>query len=70
MNEEFLKQHPIYKIINKNYIKVSYSCMPNKKQTINAHNNRIIETQKQQNKTLKKSCNCREKESCPLKGNC
>jgi len=36
----------------------------------NAHNNRLLEKQKQQNKTPRKKCNCREKESCPLKGNC
>jgi len=70
MNEEFPKQYPLYKTINKNNIKVSYSCMPNIKQTINAHNNTILEKQKQQNTTPRKNCNCREKESCPLKGNC
>jgi len=57
MNEQFPKQHPPYKIINKNNIKVSY-------------NNRILEKQKQQNKTPTKNCNYREEESCPLKGNC
>jgi len=43
--------------------------MPNIKQTINAHNNRILEKQKQQNKTPRKNCNCREK-NCPLERNC
>jgi len=54
MIEEFPKQHPLYKMINKNNIKVSYSCMPNIKQTINAHNNRLLEKQKQQKKPPEK----------------
>jgi len=61
MIEEFPKQHPLYKIINKNNINVSYSCMPNIKQTINAHNNRILEKQKQQNKTSKKTATAEKK---------
>jgi len=47
MNEEFPKQDPLYKIINKNNIKVSYSCMQNIKQTIKAHNKKILDKQKQ-----------------------
>jgi len=42
-------QHATTKIVNKNNIKVSYSCMPKIKQTINAHNYRLLKKRKQQN---------------------
>jgi len=35
--------------------------MPNIKQTINAHNNRLLEKQKQQNKTPGKNANAEKK---------
>jgi len=58
MNEEFAKQHQLYKIINKNNIRVTYSCMPNIKQT---NNNRLLEKQKQQNKTPRKKLQLQRK---------
>ena len=51
--------------INKNTIKLSYSCMNNGQQIINSHNKTVL-TSAAENKN--KLCNCREKNSCPLNG--
>ena len=48
-------------------LKISYSCMPNVKNAIDAHN----KTQLRQPTTEPtKSCNCRDKPNCPLNGQC
>ena len=57
----------MYKLFNRNTVKVSYSCMKNIKSIINIHNKKILnETQKKKEKT----CNCRNGTSCPLNGDC
>ncbi|GFS12631.1 hypothetical protein ElyMa_004864100 [Elysia marginata] len=70
INKHFPKTSNLYKIINKNTIKVSYSCLPNLKQAIINHNKRLIKQEKEENAPPPKSCNCRKKEDCPLKGDC
>ncbi|GFS16873.1 beta-hexosaminidase, partial [Elysia marginata] len=42
LNSCFPPNHKLHKIINKNTVKLSYSCMPNIKQIISSHNKRII----------------------------
>ena len=42
IREEFPKGHPLYSVINKNNIKVSYRCMPNMSQFISSHNRKIL----------------------------
>ena len=54
------------KEINRHTIKVSYSCMSNVQQLIKKHSNFIQNTK---NKTTP-SCNCGDKNGCPLNGNC
>ncbi|GFR86959.1 inositol hexakisphosphate and diphosphoinositol-pentakisphosphate kinase 2 [Elysia marginata] len=61
--------HKLHKIINKNTVKLSYSCMPNIKQIISSHNKRIINESSNKASTTK-LCNCRDKSSCPLQGKC
>ena len=53
--------------IEKKTIKVSYSCTINMKNVIKQHNSKILSEKPTQQQ---KPCNCRYKESCPLKGNC
>ena len=60
---------------NRNTIKISYSCMSNTKQIINNHNKRISNPSKHADDTAcnrvdRKSCNCRQKITCLLNGNC
>ena len=42
LNECFPKNSKLHKIINKNTIKLSYSCMANMKQKIDSHNRKIV----------------------------
>ncbi|GFS11114.1 hypothetical protein ElyMa_006663400 [Elysia marginata] len=64
-NSCFPPNHKSHKIINKNTVKLSYSCTPNIKQIICRHNKRRInETSKKVSTT--KLCNCMDKPSCPL----
>jgi hypothetical protein len=62
----FHKDHPLRKIFNRNTVKVSYSCMPNIKAKIDAHNHRQLRN------IIKEStnCNCHNKNDCPLNGKC
>ena len=59
----FTKETPLYKILNKDTMNLSYSCMPSIGSKINAHNKKILQKQKIQ---PTKSCNC-TKFVCPLK---
>ena len=52
-------------------IKVSYSCLPNVKQTISNNNYRLLQLHRMKESTQdSKLCNCRQKSSCPLDGKC
>ena len=42
LDEEFPENHVLHKIFNRNTVKVSYSCMPNVKQSIDGHNKTIL----------------------------
>ena len=65
-NKHFPPGNKLYKIFNKNILKFSYSCIPNLKDKIDGHNNKILETTPPP-KTL---CNCLKKENCPNRGGC
>ncbi|GFR61181.1 hypothetical protein ElyMa_005427800 [Elysia marginata] len=68
LNSCFPPNHKLHKIINKNTVKLSYSCTPNIKQIISSHNKRIInETSKKVSTT--KLCNCRTNYLAPFKEN-
>ena len=67
INKHFPKDHIYHKIINKNTIKISYSCLPNIENIIKSHNRSIV-TQKQDEPQNR--CSCRIKSACPLNGNC
>ena len=67
VNNHFPKENELHKICNRNTLKVSYSCMNNIESTIKAHNNKIINTD---NKRTPETCNCRNKDECPLPGKC
>ena len=69
--ECFPRGHALRPIFNRNTLKLSYSCMPNVKSTIDAHNKCLL---KQPNSREAISdanlCNCRKKEDCPLENQC
>ena len=54
-------------VYSQNTIKISYSCMPNMAARIKSHNKAVLCPQ---TKKPDKPCNCRDKPSCPLNGEC
>ena len=56
-----------HNLFNKNNVKISYSCLPNIGSIINSHNKRILTTNDSNDTS---NCNCRQKNTCPLNGNC
>ena len=54
----------LYKIINKNTIKLSYSCMNNIYEIITSHNKTVLSNKKSEAEQTR-PCNCRNKTSCP-----
>ena len=65
VSRHFPKTSKLGKIFNRNTLKVSYSCMPNMGAVISSHNKSNLREPEQT-----KACNCRIKESCPLRGEC
>ena len=59
IKKHFPKKHKFHKIFNRNTLKLSYSCMPNIKTKINAHNRVILQNTRSKNA---KSCNCQQKQ--------
>ena len=68
VEKHFKRGSKFYKIFNKNTLKVSYSCMPNMKSIINAHNMKILKPAAEVN--YQRKCNCKKKDECPLNQNC
>lgn len=68
VKKHFPSNHRLHKIFNKNNIKLSYSCMPNMKSIINAHNATIMNTSP--NDSNQPKCNCINKNKCPMHNNC
>ena len=71
LSKHFLPHHKLHKIINKNNVKISYSCMANMGAVIKKHNAKLLSsepTASNNNQTL--PCNCRNKPSSPLGGKC
>ena len=67
LDKHFPQCNKFHKIFNRNTVKVTYSCMPNMKITINSHNHKIINP-----KTIPKerTCNYVDKVKCPPSQNC
>ena len=67
IKKHFQKEYKFHKIFDKNTLKLSYSCMPNIKTKINAHNRDILQNTPSKNA---KQCNCQQKENCPMNCAC
>ena len=71
LDKHFPKTHKLHKILNRNCVKVSYSCMGNIATIIKSHNKQIMQKHLQsQEEPDPRTCNCRSKEACPLEGSC
>ena len=66
INESFPEGHVLKPIFNRNTVKISYSCMPNVKNTIDSHNKQKLNADTPP--TPEKPCNCRDKSDCPFEG--
>ena len=73
LDRHFPEKHTLRKVINRNCIKISYSCTPNVRNIIQTHNNKVLKRHCEEIAQTNKSeptCNCRVKAKCPLNGNC
>ena len=70
LNTCFPTTHKLHKLLNKNTVKISYSCMPNMKHIISTHNKTTITKKENPANTTTKNCNCRRNNPCPLNGLC
>lgn len=67
IEKHFTEENKLSKIFNKNNVKISYSCTKNITDIIKNHNKKMT-TYK--NVTKDPICNCRNRATCPLQGNC
>ena len=67
LDDEFPESHVLHKIFNRNTVKVSYSCIPNVKQTIDGHNKSILrmDNPKRKLKTMDATVNHPTNALCP-----
>ena len=65
IDKHFPAHNRYSKIFNRNTIKISYSCTPNMKSIITAHNKGLCEPER----NAPPPCNCR-RQVCPLEGKC
>ena len=70
IDKHFPKNHILYKVINRKNVKISYSCCPNIQNIINSHNRKILNDRPQELPQKNKTCNCRQKQDCPLNNKC
>ena len=68
LDKHFPRHHKLHKILNRNTVKVSYSCTKNMKSIIKCHNKKVLN----QNWPCpnERKCNCIRKELCPINRNC
>ena len=63
------KSHVLHKIVNRNNVKVSYSCMNNMARVIKSPNEKIL-GKDDASPANNNQCNCRKKDLCRLDGAC
>ena len=68
--KHFSQNHTMYKIFNRNTVKISYSCLRNISSIISSHNCNIFWPKQRRNKGMFSSCgcNCRVTNERPLNG--
>ena len=66
IDKRFPPANKLYKIFNRNTVKVSYSCTQNTSQIIKGHNKKVTHIKRHHQLV----CNCRIKTDSPLNGDC
>ena len=66
----FPKNSPLYSLLNRNTVKLSYSCTKNMKAILQAHNKKVLNKSKPVQAA--KLCDCQQsrKHLCPIQGEC
>ena len=76
VDKHFKHDNKLHKIFNRKTLKISYSWTKNIFQIINSHNKNIIKDFQDQinnnnnNNCIKKECNCKSRDNCPMNGLC
>ena len=71
VKKHFSSNHIYHKIFNSRTLKLSYSCMPNIKNIIQTHNNKIYKEFLNSNiDTNTRTCNCTRNRICPINNKC
>ena len=65
LQKHFPPNHPMYTIINKNKIKIIYSCFPNMGSVISSHNKQLSNSN-----STEDGYNCNNRNECPLENKC
>ena len=71
LDENIPPGHPLRPLLNRNTVKLSYSCLPNFGSEIAKHNAKILKSvANPEDPIAPKKCNCQKKAECPLENNC
>ena len=68
IDKHFPKGHKLHKCFNRNSVKATYCTLTNMKEKIGIHNAKVLSGKNTVNKNA--TCNCRDKENCPIPGEC
>ena len=68
LRKHFPHEHRYARIINKNTVKLSYSCMPNIQNIMKQRNEQLLREENIVEE--ERLCNCGNVDSCPLRGEC
>ena len=68
VDKHFPSDHQLWKIFNRNTLKVSPRCMPNINSAIKSHNSQLLKNDMENGE--KRSCKCIKNETCPVEGKC
>ena len=70
----FPKSHSLHSVLNRNTVKLSYSCMPNMEAKVASHNKKLLRPPEGDNNPPPGIPNCScpkaKKEACPLQSRC
>ena len=70
VRKHFPAHHKLHPILNKNTLKLAYSCTANIKKIIQSHNKKVLNKDKKSSKEKACTCQVSKRENCPLRGKC
>ena len=69
LDSSFPSTNPLSKLFTRNTVKISYKCMPNMKQAVSRHNNKLTRANQTVEQAQERRCNCLT-QTCPVEGQC